>query len=89
MNGRFLIHDGTTFGVAFSAEGDYGSSWGHSHDVSITTGVPSATVPNVDQGTPILVAATLDHTHTGTSTSGTTSWTIPSRAYVYMRKDAA
>ena len=88
-NGRYIIHDGTTFSTTFVAETDYGSDDAHSHGTStFASSTPSATVPNIDNvSPPDDTAAHRSHTHTVTLTVGSAAWTIPSRAYVFMRKD--
>jgi hypothetical protein len=87
LDGRFAINAGTTFTVAFAEATDYGSSWAHAHGWSGTTGVPDSTQANIATVTPQQVdAASTGHFHTAGGTSGSTSWTIPSRAYVWIRR---
>lgn len=101
LAGRIPVGAGTTHSVTFTEDTAYGSSWshthtmgGHTHGVSGTTGA-TGTAPNSPKnGDNDWPTSSTGHTHafSGTSdgdssTSSSTAWTIPSRAYVYIRRD--
>lgn len=100
LDGRFAIGAGTTFSQTFDEATDYGSSWSHSHPLGSHTHSYSLSSGNADQqqtqmtgGSPSGSSPPQAHTHTASGTSGgpsgnssSTAWTIPSRAYVYIRR---
>lgn len=88
LDGRYIVHDGTTFSTTFVEETDYGTDDAHDHGTStFASSTPSATVPNIDTVTPPDdSAAHQTHTHTVSLVVSSAAWTIPSRAYVFVRK---
>lgn len=92
LDGRFAVGAGTTFSVTYVEATNYGSSWAHSHGVSTSDGASFATgSPNTDQAN-FTGSGGFDSAHgshvqptTGASTDSTT-WAIPSRAYVAARR---
>lgn len=101
LAGRIPVGAGTTFGVTYTEDTAYGTSWshdhtmgGHTHGVSGTLPATGSAANNVEGDDNDWPTAAQSHTHTfsatsagDSTTSSATSWVVPSRAYVYVRKD--
>lgn len=100
LDGRIPIGAGTTFTVTFVEETNYGSSWAHDHTMAHTHTVTGTTQSESDNentsGTGGNTVPADNHTHylnalptsgSSAANTGSTSWTIPSRAVVWIRKN--
>lgn len=85
LDGRMPVGVGTAHGATYDAETNYGSSWGHSHTISATTGQTGAFSTNLkaNQAWP---ASTDSHTHVVSGSTQADAWAIPSRAFVFVRR---
>lgn len=97
LDGRMMVFDGTTFSTTWVAQNNYGSTWGHLHNMAghthagsgASSGGASAVTTNINLAFGGSEQVTPDHGHTislsivGDSNNvSSTSWVIPSRAYV-------
>lgn len=85
LNGRHLIHDGTTFGETWTEASDYGTTWSDEHAIALTTGGPDVQT-QMTTGSPNTNLPSQGHTHTFSGSTGSTAWEIPSRGYCYARR---
>lgn len=89
-DGRFFVGAGTTFSVTFVEETDYGSSWSHTHPfgtgvgVTVAAGSPATVETNFSPDA--TGQAAHGHAHAMSGTTSSTTWTIPSRGYVAVRR---
>lgn len=85
LDGRMPVGAGTAF-VTFSEDTDYGASWGHTHPVTASVGTPSATITDLKAGNETGASVNNHAVHTFSGNSDATSWQIPVRAIVFIRK---
>lgn len=86
LAGRLAVGAGTVFSVTWVAETDYGSSWGHRHDLSATSGTQSALTTDIKNGDNNWPTGPASHTHAFGGKTESDQWTIPLRAAVHIRR---
>lgn len=89
LDGRFAVGAGTSYGVTFVEETNYGSTWTHAHVMS-SAGAAVFGPESASDAVNFLsgggsAATTPTHPHALTGSVDNTTWVVPSRAYVACR----